>query len=88
MPMAAIEVTRHQRDRPLAASMTGVGRFTQLLNTTSAMKATTNQGSSGGRVVPGSYRGNPSHRLLSERGLVQVDEWVRERLVEELTQLG
>jgi hypothetical protein len=41
-----------------------------------------------GRVAPGSYRGNPKHRLLSERGLVQVDEWVRERLVEELLALG
>jgi hypothetical protein len=42
----------------------------------------------GGRVVPGSYRGNPNHRLLSERGLVQLDGWVSEKLVEELLALG
>jgi hypothetical protein len=42
----------------------------------------------GGSVVPGSYRGNPNHLVLSERGLVQVDGWVQERLVEELLQLG
>ena len=41
----------------------------------------------GGQVAPGSYRVNPDHLLLSERGLVQVDEWVRERLVEELLAL-
>jgi hypothetical protein len=41
-----------------------------------------------GKVVPGSYRGNPNHRILGERGLVQVDDWVRERLVEELLLLG
>ncbi len=41
-----------------------------------------------GAVVPGSYRGNPNHQLLGERGLVQIDDWVRERLVEELLALG
>jgi hypothetical protein len=42
----------------------------------------------GGKVVPGSYRGNPNHRVLTERGLMQVDGWVHERLVEELQRLG
>jgi hypothetical protein len=42
----------------------------------------------GGRVAPGSYRGNPNHLLLNERGLVKIDEWVHERLVEELSMLG
>lgn len=42
----------------------------------------------GGEVVPGSFRGNPNHELLSERGLVQVDEWVHEKLIEELLLLG
>jgi hypothetical protein len=41
-----------------------------------------------GEVVAGSYRGNPNHRLLNERGLVRVDAWVEERLVEELRLLG
>jgi hypothetical protein len=42
----------------------------------------------GGKVVAGSYRGNPNHAVLTERGLVQVDAWVQERLVEELLALG
>jgi hypothetical protein len=41
----------------------------------------------GGEVVAGSYRANPKHRLLSERGLLQLDEWVQKRLVEELMKL-
>lgn len=41
-----------------------------------------------GKVVSGSYRGNPNHAVLGERGLVQVDAWVQEKLVEELLALG
>jgi len=42
----------------------------------------------GGQVVPDSYRGNLKHQLLSKRGIFQIDEWVHERLVEELLALG
>lgn len=41
----------------------------------------------GGKVVEGSYRANPKHVLLSERGLPVIDEWVYARLVEELLAL-
>jgi hypothetical protein len=41
----------------------------------------------GGAVVPGSYRGNPNHRILNDRGLVRVDGWVRDKLLEELALL-
>lgn len=40
-----------------------------------------------GEVVADSYRANPKHQLLSERGLVQLDDWLQQRLVEELMQL-
>lgn len=40
-----------------------------------------------GEVVAGSYRANPKHRLLGERGLVLLDDWLQQRLVEELMQL-
>lgn len=40
-----------------------------------------------GAVVPGSYRGNPNHRILGDRGLVRVDDWVRDRLLEEIAAL-
>lgn len=40
-----------------------------------------------GAVVDGSYRANPKHALLTERGLPVIDEWVYEKLVEELLAL-
>jgi hypothetical protein len=40
-----------------------------------------------GRLVEGSFRGNPGYRPLTGRGLLQLDEWLRERLVEELIAL-
>jgi hypothetical protein len=41
----------------------------------------------GGEVVPGSYRGNPGHQILTARGLPQLDAWLEEKLVEELLAL-
>ena len=41
----------------------------------------------GGRFVPGSYVGNPNHRLLTERGPFRLDSWLAQRLREELDQL-
>lgn len=41
----------------------------------------------GGAVVDGSYRANPKHALLTDRGLPVIDEWVYEKLVEELLAL-
>lgn len=41
-----------------------------------------------GCVVEGSYRANPKHALLTERGLPVLDEWIYERLVHELLELG
>lgn len=41
-----------------------------------------------GRVVADSYRGNPGYRLLTDRGLPQIDAWLQEKLVEELLALG
>jgi hypothetical protein len=40
-----------------------------------------------GRVVEGSYRGNPGYRPLTGRGLLELDEWLHEKLVEELLAL-
>jgi len=40
-----------------------------------------------GEVVPGSYRANPKHVLLTGRGLPVIDTWVYEKLVEELLAL-
>ena len=41
----------------------------------------------GGHVVPGSFRGNPGHQILTARGLPQLDAWLEEKLVEELLAL-
>mgnify|MGYP001007972383 CR=1 FL=1 len=40
-----------------------------------------------GEVVTGSYRANPKHELLTERGLPQLADWLEQRLVEELLEL-
>lgn len=37
-----------------------------------------------GKVIDGSYRPNPNHKILSAHGFVRLHEQVRERLVEEL----
>jgi hypothetical protein len=39
------------------------------------------------RLVPGSYQGNPNHRLLTERGPFQLDAWLARRLADELAML-
>lgn len=41
----------------------------------------------GGVVVDASYRANPKHALLTKRGLPVIDEWIYEKLVEELLAL-
>lgn len=38
-----------------------------------------------GRVVPGSYRSNPNHRLLTINGFFRLEEELHRRLVSELT---
>jgi len=38
----------------------------------------------GGQLVPGSYRGNPAHRLLSAKGLFQLEYALQERLKREI----
>ena len=37
-----------------------------------------------GRVVPGSYSANPSHRLLTERGFFHLEDGLHQKLVAEL----
>jgi hypothetical protein len=39
-----------------------------------------------GRVVPGSYFGNPNHRLLTERGFFHLEDGLHQRLVAELVE--
>jgi hypothetical protein len=41
-----------------------------------------------GKIVADSYRANPNHRVLTARGLLEIDDWLYERLVEELLALG
>jgi hypothetical protein len=38
----------------------------------------------GGQVVPGSYRGNPAHRLLTAKGIFQLEYALQERLKREI----
>ena len=56
MPIAAIEATRHQRDRSLPAVARSRGSQPVRLMATSAAKATANQGSSGGYFASAAKR--------------------------------
>ena len=53
MPMAAIAITKHQREASLPQPVTIFGRNPELLTSTSSKKATAKPGSSGGRCAVG-----------------------------------
>ncbi|WP_281851255.1 hypothetical protein [Dyella sp. GSA-30] len=38
-----------------------------------------------GEIVPGSYRANPNHRILSHHGFFQLEPMLQQRLLDELT---
>lgn len=38
----------------------------------------------GGDVVADSYLANPNHRILSQHGFLQLDPFLRQRLLDEL----
>jgi hypothetical protein len=42
----------------------------------------------GGKVVEGSYQASERHLLVSKRGLLVLDVWLHERLMEELSRLN
>ena len=41
-----------------------------------------------GDVVADSYQANPNHRILSQRGFLQLDPFLRQRLLDALAALG